>query len=78
MWMMSIRIPSEFLLNSNLMEGIRVPWNERVNYPIYMAAPDFDYVDTKKLDVLEESLFYHHFMNRPYFPLLITDSHSFS
>ena len=46
------------------MEGIRVPWNERVNYPIYMAAPDFDYVDTKKLDVLEESLLYHNFKPR--------------
>lgn len=46
------------------MEGIRVLWNERVNYPIYMAAPDFDYVDTKKLDVLEESLLYHNFKPR--------------
>ena len=46
------------------MEGIRVPWNERVNYPIYMAAPDFDYVDTKKVDVLEESLLYHNFKPR--------------
>lgn len=46
------------------MEGIRVPWNERANYPIYMAAPDFDYVDTKKLDSLEESLLYHNFKPR--------------
>lgn len=46
------------------MEGIRVPWNERVNYPIYMAAPDFDCVDTKKVDVLEESLLYHNFKPR--------------
>lgn len=46
------------------MEGIRVPWNERVNYPIYMAAPDFDYVDTEKLDILEDSLLYHNFKPR--------------
>ncbi len=46
------------------MEGIRVPWNERVNYPIYMAAPDFDYVDTEKLDILEHSLLYHNFKPR--------------
>lgn len=46
------------------MEGIRVPWNERTNYPIYMAAPDFDYVDTKELDSLEESLLYHNFKPR--------------
>lgn len=48
------------------MEGIRVPWNERVNYPIYMAAPDFDYVDVEKLDQLEEALIYHNFkLRRP-------------
>jgi nucleoside 2-deoxyribosyltransferase len=46
------------------MEGIRVPWNERVNYPIYMAAPDFDYIDTEKLDILEDSLLYHNFKPR--------------
>ena len=46
------------------MEGIRVPWNERVNYPIYMAAPDFDYVNTEKLDILVNSLLYHNFKPR--------------
>lgn len=46
------------------MDGIRVPWNERTNYPIYMAAPDFDYIDTEKLDILEESLLYHNFWPR--------------
>lgn len=46
------------------MEGIRVPWNARVNYPIYMAAPDFDYVNTEKIDVLVNSLLYHNFKPR--------------
>lgn len=46
------------------MEGIRAPWNERSNYPIYMAAPDFDYVNTEKLDVLVNSLLYHNFKPR--------------
>lgn len=46
------------------MEGIRVPWNERVNYPIYMAAPDFDYVNTDELDDLVNSLLYHNFKPR--------------
>lgn len=46
------------------MEGIRVPWNRRVDYPIYMAAPDFDYVNTEKLDILEDSLLYHNFKPR--------------
>lgn len=46
------------------MDGIRVPWNERVKYPIYMAAPDFDYINTEKLDALENSLLYHNFLPR--------------
>ena len=46
------------------MEGIRIPWNERVKYPIYMAAPDFDYVNTEKIDSLETALFYHNFKPR--------------
>lgn len=46
------------------MEGIRAPWNERSNYPIYMAAPDFDYINTEKLDILENSLLYHNFKPR--------------
>ena len=29
-----------------------------------MAAPDFDYVDTEKLDILEDSLLYHNFKPR--------------
>lgn len=46
------------------MEGIRVPWNERSNFPIYMAAPDFDYVNTEKLNALEKALSYHNFKPR--------------
>ena len=43
------------------MDGIRVSWFDRKNYPIYIAAPDFDYVDTKLIDSLEQSLLYHNF-----------------
>ena len=46
------------------MEGVRVPWNKRTEYPIYMAAPDFDYVDTTKLDELVGALLYHNFKPR--------------
>lgn len=46
------------------MEGIRVPWNKRSSYPIYMAAPDFDYINTEKLDILVNSLLYHNFKPR--------------
>jgi len=44
--------------------GIRVPWNSRKKYNIYMAAPDFDYVDTSKLDKLVDALLYHNFSPR--------------
>lgn len=44
--------------------GIRVPWYERKNINIYMAAPDFDYVDVKQLDLLASSLEYHNFKPR--------------
>jgi nucleoside 2-deoxyribosyltransferase len=48
------------------LDGVRVPWNERRNYPIYIAAPDFDYVDVKIIDDLESDLNYHNFVaHRP-------------
>ena len=49
------------------MDGIRVPWIKRSDYSIYIAAPDFDYVDTKKLDDLVDALLYHNF--RPRLPI---------
>lgn len=52
--------------DGNVLEadGIRVPWNQRKEYPIYMAAPDFEHVDTKNLDGLVEALRYHNFCPR--------------
>jgi nucleoside 2-deoxyribosyltransferase len=46
------------------LEGIRVPWNGRKQYPIYLAAPDFENVNTKIIDTLEYSLLYHNFNPR--------------
>lgn len=46
------------------MDGIRVPWNARKKHEIYMAAPDFDYVNRQKLDELVDSLRYHNFVPR--------------
>lgn len=60
----NVKIVSQSINEFVEMEGIRVPWNERGNYPIYMAAPDFDYVNTQQLDVLAEALSYHHFKPR--------------
>lgn len=46
------------------LEGIRVPWFSRQKYNIYMAAPDFDYINCEKLDDLVSSLEYHNFIPR--------------
>jgi nucleoside 2-deoxyribosyltransferase len=44
--------------------GIRVPWFFRRKINIYMAAPDFSYVDTSKLNELVGALKYHNFNPR--------------
>lgn len=43
------------------IEGCFLPWEERKNCQIYIAAPDFDYVDTSIIDKIEECLKYHNF-----------------
>lgn len=50
------------------LKGCVFPWEERKKHSIYIAAPDFDYVDTSKINELEESLKYHNF--RPRRPVL--------
>ena len=44
------------------LDGIRISWFERKKYPIYIAAPDFNYIDTEIIDILEQSLRYHNFL----------------
>ena len=43
------------------LKGIRLSWEDRKNISIYMAAPDFPYVNTDKLIKLGECLKYHNF-----------------
>lgn len=46
--------------------GCLLPWDVRNKSQIYIAAPDFSFIDTKHIDVLCESLNYHHFIaHRP-------------
>lgn len=47
--------------NLKQFEGCFLPWEERKKCQIYIAAPDFDYVDTGIIDTIEESLKYHNF-----------------
>lgn len=44
--------------------GCILPWEKRSQINIYIAAPDFDYMDTKYIDELCESLSYHNFRVR--------------
>lgn len=49
-----------------IMGGCFLPWEERQKCHLYLAAPDFDYIDNRILDRLEESLLYHNFVpHRP-------------
>lgn len=44
--------------------GCILPWDVREKCQIYIAAPDFNYVKTKQIDMLCDSLEYHHFVAR--------------
>lgn len=44
--------------------GTSLPWHERQKYSIYLAGPDFSYVDKRELDRAVDSLTYHNFRVR--------------
>lgn len=44
--------------------GVSLFWEDRPNHNIYIAAPDFDYVDRSLIDRVVESLRYHNFSPR--------------
>lgn len=46
------------------LRGISLPWESRPNFPIYLAAPDFSYVDRTQIDLIDDSLKYHNFVAR--------------
>lgn len=57
------------LLNTHIEDlknqgGCFLPWEVREKCHIYIAAPDFDFIDTHKIDVLCDSLKYHNFVPR--------------
>ncbi|WP_263770128.1 nucleoside 2-deoxyribosyltransferase [Propionivibrio soli] len=46
--------------------GTILPWHERQQFAIYLAGPDFSYVDKTEVDRAAESLAYHNFnVRRP-------------
>lgn len=46
------------------LKGVSLPWEKRKDIHIYIAAPDFDFVDTSLIDLLEANLKYHNFSPR--------------
>lgn len=44
--------------------GTIVPWEKRKKINIYIAAPDFDFIDSYHIDLLCNSLLYHNFTPR--------------
>jgi hypothetical protein len=44
--------------------GTFLPWHERQNFPIYLAGPDFSYVEKQEFDIAADSLDYHNFLVR--------------
>lgn len=45
-------------------DGVLLPWDVRKGINIYIAAPDFDFVDTKPIDFMCQALEYHNFTPR--------------
>jgi nucleoside 2-deoxyribosyltransferase len=46
------------------LAGISLPWEERPQCQIYIAAPDFEGVDRGPIEQLDQSLRYHNFSSR--------------
>jgi nucleoside 2-deoxyribosyltransferase len=46
------------------LQGISLPWEERRSINVYLAAPDFDYVDRGAIDAVVSALDYHNFRPR--------------
>jgi nucleoside 2-deoxyribosyltransferase len=46
------------------LKGIQLPWENRKKINIYIAAPDFDFVDTSEIELLCKNLSYHNFTPR--------------
>lgn len=60
----TLKIPAEEIA---ALEGVRLPWEERPNFQIYLAAPDFSDLPAKQKEILEKivnCLEYHNFKIR--------------
>jgi len=46
------------------LEGVSLPWEDRPSCQVYIAAPDFDYVDRQPIEEVVACLKYHNFTPR--------------
>lgn len=56
-----------FLVPLSALQGLGgtvLPWHDRPQYSIYLAGPDFSYVEKRELDRAADSLSYHNFSVR--------------
>ncbi|WP_221767905.1 nucleoside 2-deoxyribosyltransferase [Pseudomonas aeruginosa] len=56
-----------FRLSLTVLEalgGTALPWHDRQSYSIYLAGPDFTYIEKQELDRAVDSLTYHNFRVR--------------
>jgi nucleoside 2-deoxyribosyltransferase len=56
-----------FLLSLDALRslgGTVLPWHDRPGYSIYLAGPDFSYIEKQELDRAADSLKYHNFKVR--------------
>jgi nucleoside 2-deoxyribosyltransferase len=56
-----LRIPLDVVRR---LGGVSLPWHIRPNLQIYLAAPDFSYVNYKEMDIAIAALEYHNFKIR--------------
>jgi nucleoside 2-deoxyribosyltransferase/sugar/nucleoside kinase (ribokinase family) len=56
-----LAIPAEDIVQ---IPGVSLPWEVRQSYQIYIAAPDFDFVDKAPINRVVDSLLYHNFTPR--------------
>lgn len=60
----ALALPAEVI---TALDGVSLPWEDRPLRQIYIAAPDFDFMDTAPIDSVCAALRYHNF--RPRLPV---------
>lgn len=56
-----LKIPPQIITE---LEGVNFPWEDREHNSIYIAAPDFDFLDRTLITEVSEKLKYHNFYPR--------------